>query len=393
MKRWTLSAIALGVLAVAPAAYAQSSVELYGLVDESIAFSHNHEGENQWQTYQGNLQGSRWGLKGREDLGGGLKAVFQIESGFNPNNGRFGQDNRLFGRQAYVGLSSDLHGALTFGRQYTPDSDLVQAITADNYFGGAFATPGDVDNYDGSIRVNNALKYTSPVWAGFQAVGMYAFGNQPGSVASRRAWGGALAYTDGPVALAASYQYYNGGSTDDTTRTFSHTTTDSVFNSRINDGYNSATSIKIARVAGQYTMGPVNLGASYSNAQYVADAQSRFTGKQKYNTGNVFVAYQATPALVTGLGYSYTRATGDTSAKYHQVSLGADYSLSKRTDIYLVGAWQKATGTQRVDGIDPQTGAAGSKTTLANAAIGSYGFMGAKGAAQEYVAVGIRHKF
>ena len=58
--------------------------------------------------YQGNLQGSRWGLKGTEDLGGGLKAIFQLENGFDVNNGKLGQGGLLFGRQAYVGLTSRL---------------------------------------------------------------------------------------------------------------------------------------------------------------------------------------------------------------------------------------------------------------------------------------------
>jgi predicted porin len=388
MKRLVLSAISLGVFAATSAAHAQSSVTLYGIIDESITFLHNQGGKNQWSTVSGNLQGSRWGLKGAEDLGGGLKAIFQLENGFNPNNGRLGQSGREFSRQAYVGLQNDTYGTVTLGRQYVPDTDLVQGITGDNYFGPGFATPGDVDNYDNSIRVNNSVKYTSPVWAGFQFEGLYALGNQAGSFGDRRAWGAALAYTNGPIAVAASYQYYNGGKVangvrdfSDSTPTATNTTTDSIFNGPINGAYTSAASLKIARVAGQYTIGPVNVGASYSNAQYTADSASSFGQTQKYNTGNAFATYQATPALLTGIGYSYTKGSGNASAKYHQVSLGTDYSLSKRTDVYLVGAWQKATGQQ--DGAGSQ----------AQASIGSYGFAGANGGAQEYVALGLRHRF
>ncbi|WP_338927177.1 porin (plasmid) [Mycetohabitans endofungorum] len=388
MKRLVLSAISLGVLAATSAAHAQSSVTLYGVIDESMTFLHNQGGKNQWSTVSGNLQGSRWGLTGAEDLGGGLKAIFQLENGFNPNDGRLGQGGREFNRQAYVGLQNDAYGTVTLGRQYVPDTDLVQGMTGDNYFGSVFATPGDVDNYDNSVRVNNSVKYASPVWAGFQFEGLYAFGNQAGSFGDRRAWGAALAYTNGPIAVAASYQYYNGGKVTNGVRDFSgatttatNTTTDSVFNGPVNGAYTSAASLKIARVAGQYTIGPVNVGASYSNAQYTADSASSFGQTQKYNTGNVFATYQATPALLTGIGYSYTKGSGNSSAKYNQVSLGADYSLSKRTDVYLVGAWQKATGQQ--DGAGSQ----------AQASISSYGFAGANGSAQEYVALGMRHKF
>lgn len=387
MKRLVFSAISLSVLAATSTAHAQSSVTLYGVIDESITFLHNQGGKNQWSTFAGNLQGSRWGLKGAEDLGGGLKAIFQLENGFDQNNGRLLNGGREFGRQAYVGLRNDAYGTVTLGRQYVPDTDLVQGVTGDNYFGSVFATPGDVDNYDNSIRVNNSVKYASPVWAGFQFEGLYAFGNQAGAFGDRRAWGAALAYTNGPIALAAGYQYYNGGKGNgdrdfsDSTTAATNTTTDSVFNSPINAAYGSAASIRIARVAGRYTIGPVNVGASYSNAQYMADSASSFGQTQKYNTGNVFATYQATPALLTGIGYSYMKSSGNSSAKYSQVSLGANYSLSKRTDVYLLGAWQKATGQQ--DGLGAQ----------AQASIGSYGFEGANGGAQEYVALGFRHKF
>ncbi|MCA3802484.1 porin, partial [Burkholderia sp.] len=123
-------------------------------------------------------------------------------------------------------------------------------------------------------------------------------------------------------------------------------------------------------------------GLGYSNAQYKPDAASGFTATQKYNTGRAFATYQITPPLLLGLGYSYTKASGNTDAKYHQVSVGADYSLSKRTDVYLVGAYQHASGTQlNADG----------STSAAQASIGSYGIAGTK--SQELVALGLRHKF
>ena len=90
------------------------------------------------------------------------------------------------------------------------------------------------------------------------------------------------------------------------------------------------------------------------------------------------MTYQATAPLLLGVGYIYTKASGDNDAKYHQVSLGADYSLSKRTDIYLVGAYQHASG-RNADG------------TSAQASIGSYGIAGKS--SQEIVALGLRHKF
>ncbi|MFP3520644.1 porin, partial [Pseudomonas sp. SIMBA_077] len=69
-------------------------------------------------------------------------------------------------------MTQDAYGTLTLGRQYDPLVDLVQPLTGDNFFGSTFTTPGDVDNNDNSSRTNNAIKYVSPVWGGFQFEGM-----------------------------------------------------------------------------------------------------------------------------------------------------------------------------------------------------------------------------
>ena len=385
MKKLALSTLSLALLGAAGAAQAQSSVTLYGVIDTSITYVHGNagQGNNSWSMGSGNLQGSRFGLKGSEDLGGGLKAIFQLENGFNSASGALGQGGRMFGRQAFVGLQSDQYGTLTLGRQYDPLVDLVQAVTADNYFGSVFATPGDVDNNDNSLRVSNAIKYASPVWGGFQFEGLYGLSGVAGKPGSGQTWSVAAAYNNGPIGVAAGYFYANNPTPAAGSRTnWTSTTADNIVDGPINSGYVTAKSIGIAQVAGQYAIGPVTLGLGYSNAQYKPDASSGFGSTEKYNTGRAFVTYQVTPPLLLGLGYSYTKASGDTDAKYHQVSLGADYSLSKRTDVYLVGAYQHASGTQRVDA---------NTTQAAQASIGSYGYAGTK--SQEMVALGLRHKF
>jgi len=111
VKRLALASLSLATLGVAGVAQAQTSVTLYGTIDTSITYVNHAEGsKNLWvlgNSSFGNLSGSRWGLKGAEDLGGGLKAIFQLESGFNPSTGSLGQGGRLFGRQAYVGLTAE----------------------------------------------------------------------------------------------------------------------------------------------------------------------------------------------------------------------------------------------------------------------------------------------
>ncbi|HEY1996691.1 porin [Paraburkholderia sp.] len=390
MKRIALSSLSLALLGIAGAAHAQSSVTLYGTIDTSITFVHNANGaagQNLWSIGNnsgGDLSGSRWGLKGQEDLGGGLKAIFQLENGFNPANGQLGQGSRLFGRQAYVGLTADQYGTFTLGRQYDPLVDMVQGITADNYFGSTFATAGDVDNYDNSSRTSNAIKYVSPVFYGVQVEGMYAFGGVAGATGSGQTWSAAASYNTGPFSVAAGYFVADNPTVTGLVRTTWSGTSDGTFDgSLINLGLQTAKSINIARVAAQYVLGPFTFGAGYSNSQYRADGQSAFASTEIFNTGQGFLNYQLSPALLLGAGYSYTHSSGQASANYHQVSLGADYSLSKRTDVYLVGAWQHAIGeTLNADG----TAVVG-----AQASVGSYGYPGTN--TQELVSLGLRHKF
>jgi len=391
MKRIALSTLSLALIGAAGAAHAQSSVTLYGIIDTSLTYVNHAAGnKNLWSISNnnaGDLSGSRWGLKGHEDLGGGLAAIFQLENGFDPGSGRLQQGGREFGRQAYVGLQSSQYGTVTLGRQYDPLVDLVQGITEDNYFGSVFATPGDVDNYDNSSRTNNAVKYVSPVYAGLQFEGMYAFGGVAGSTGSEQTWSFAAAYNNGPLAVAAGYFVADNSNTGALRTTWTSSSDGPFDGDAVNSGLMTAKSINIARIAAQYTLGAFTFGGGYSNSQYKSDAFSLFASTEKFNTGQVFVNYQAAPALLLGLGYTYMKASGETSATYNQVSAGADYSLSKRTDVYLVGAWQHASGDTLV------ANANGTSTSVvpAVASVGSYGYNGTS--SQTILSLGLRHRF
>ncbi|MEW9583542.1 porin [Paraburkholderia sp. DGU8] len=395
MKRIALSSLSLALLGATGVAHAQSSVTLYGLLDESVQYVNNAtpRGGSLVQLFGGNLQGNRFGLKGTEDLGGGLKAIFQLENGFDINNGKLQQGGSLFGRQAYVGLTGDAWGTFTAGRQYDPLVDMVQPLTGDNYFGSTFATPGDLDNNDNSFRVTNALKYVSPVWSGFQVEGLYALGGVAGATGSGQTWAGAATFATGPFSVAGGYLHASNAASAATRAAAGGwagtaapgATFDSNFpaNAGINSAYAAAKSIGIASAAVQYVTGPFTGSLSYSNALYKPDASSGFGSTQKFNIGRAYLGYQVTPAALLGVGYAYTRGTGDASATYNQVSLGADYSLSKRTDFYAVGAWQHASGDQRIPG---------GGLASATASIGSYGNQSST-SNQVMVSVGIRHKF
>src|SRR5260370_36173618 len=105
MKKPIISAAVLGAFAVA--AQAQSSVTLYGLLDTGLVYTNNQSGHSAWQESSGALSNTVFGVKGSEDLGGGLHAIFKIESGLNINNRRLYYTDTIFGRPAYVGLPSD----------------------------------------------------------------------------------------------------------------------------------------------------------------------------------------------------------------------------------------------------------------------------------------------
>ena len=218
MRHTATSLIALGSMSIAAAAHAQSAITLYGITDAGIAYIHNLPGANGVNQStlvrfsSGNYSSDRWGVRGTEDLGGSMQAVFQLENGFNIGTGTLNQGGREFGRKAFVGLSSSNWGRLTLGRQYDPLVDLVQPLTGDAYV-GASATPGDADNYDNSMRISNSVKYTSPNYRGLTLEAMYAFGGVAGSVSDGHTYSVGASYIEGPFSIAAGYFYANGGNT------------------------------------------------------------------------------------------------------------------------------------------------------------------------------------
>lgn len=389
MKRVALSSLALAMLGTVSAAHAQSSVTLYGIIDAGIAYTHNvgtstGNASSQFGFNDGTMSGDRWGLKGSEDLGGGLQTVFQLESGFDVANGTQSQSKREFGRQAFVGLSSATSGTVTLGRQYDPLVDMVQPLTEDNYFGSIFGTPGDVDNYDNNFRINNAIKYVSPTFGGVQVEGLYALGGVAGQNSAGQSYSLAVSYTNGGLGLAGGYFYSKTNNPtlgfQSTADTNSGTNTDSAINGTFANG---ARSLGIGRLGGQYAIGPVTFGASYSNVQYRPTGLGGYTSNETFNSGSGFVNYQLNPALLLGVGYTYLKSSGVTKANYNQVSLGSDYNLSKRTDLYAVAAYEKANG---------QSLNAAGVPVSADASIGSYGNPSGTNT-QELLIVGIRHKF
>jgi outer membrane protein OmpU len=148
-----------GVFAVAfaiPSAQAQSSVQIYGILDAGVTMLSNVAGAKAWVSDSGVQQANRLGFIGSEDLGGGNKAVFRLENGFSLNNGTLGQGGLLFGRQAYVGLSNPF-GTVTLGRQYDFMTQKLALDATAAFIGGLYDWHlGDQDRIageDGFVRI------------------------------------------------------------------------------------------------------------------------------------------------------------------------------------------------------------------------------------------------
>ncbi|GGC39279.1 membrane protein [Paraburkholderia caffeinilytica] len=329
--------------------FAQNTVTLYGVIDEGINYTNNAGTGHAYQLQSGYVQGSRWGLKGAEDLGGGLKTVFQIESGFNVNNGKLGQGGLAFGRQAYVGLAQDTYGTVTLGRQYDSLVDYLAQTTANGNWGGyLFSHPYDNDNTDNTFRVNNTVKYTSPTLAGFQFGGTYSFSNDT-NFANNRQYSVGAQYVNGGLLLAAAYLQANNPSASS--------------GGAINNGGDEnfvATRLRVFGAGVNYTFGSATLGFAYTNTNVSQPQSSGYVGtitpangatlsSLRFDNFEVNAKYQFTPAFYVGAVYSYTRTSfnatsGTLHPNYQSVGLMADYNLSKRTDVYAQGAYQRVGG-------------------------------------------------
>jgi len=377
--------LAAGMEAAATA-HAQGSVTLYGIIDAGISFTHNVANpanktlnSNQVAFANSALSGNRWGLRGQEDLGGGLLAVFQLENGFKPGTGALGQGGRLFGRQAYVGLSSNRWGTVTLGRQYDPLKDMIQPLTADGLWGTVNVTPGDLDNYDNSLRVSNGVKYTSPNWNNLQVEGLYALGGVAGDFSAGQTAALGVSYNYAGFAVAGGYFIAKYDPPNPTA-----SSSDVISDSLASSGYAAAArSLQIARIAATYDIGKLTIGGGYSNTRYKpAATNTAFSETEAFNSISAFFNYKFTPAVIGGLSYSYTNSRGAQAAIYNQVSGGAEYLLSKRTAVYTLIGYQRAAGHTL----------SGKAAIPVTASVGDGGFQSASGS-QILSYVGIRHRF
>ncbi|APE50026.1 porin [Delftia sp. HK171] len=324
----------------APPAIPSSSVTLYGVVDMAVESGRTGNGGLQ-RLESGVIAGSRWGLRGTEDLGGGQRALYVVEAGFNGDTGASGQGGLAFGRQVFVGLGGGW-GQLTAGRHYTTLHTSLASYALTGLIWGNAA------NYfrDGTVlRASNSLRYQSPNMGGFTVRGMYSFGEAAGSsVASL--YGGSVDYAAGPWALGASWMQ----------RRTTAVNTD-----------------RYALLGAAYDFGVARAALLLSTRR--DDLPAATSGQGRFYEASVTVPMGMAGQWLLSYGAYHGQARAQSDAR--ALSVRYDHSLSKRTKLYA--------GVGRIHN---EAGAAFTINTASNA-----GPVVQAGSRPSSVVLGISHAF
>lgn len=314
MKKTVIAAATLAALSGAAAA--QSSVTLYGVVDVNVSRSERHNGDTLtgMNTYNPtNARGPRFGMRGSEDLGGGMKGLFVLEGSFSPESGTTAANNQLFDRQAWVGVSAGW-GELTVGRQET----MTRVVHVNGYTDVTGLTELSVASNNSGLqlmqnmgnRVNNAIRYTTPTFSGVKVRVQSGLGKQSNTATTS---GAVITYDQGPVRLALSHEYYEGIGIAGVSK------------------WNEVTT-----VGASYKFSAATLVAGYQDSRKVGGAAAApaatTTSHEAYSIGAIV---PVSKALTLRAQYTMsTTNTPTTSRDYSRAGVSARYSLSPRTFLY-----------------------------------------------------------
>ncbi|MCT9813251.1 porin [Acidovorax sp. Be4] len=335
--------LALAAMAVAsPLLFAQqasSSVQLYGIVDAAVRHTNNEGvGANSSLTKMigGGMSQSRWGINVTEDLGGGLKAIANLENRFLTDSGTTASANYF--QQSWLGLQGN-YGRLTMGRQYNVLFDLVTSTYA------SFPYSPYMEAYKPEIgmalgaRANNMLKYTAEYGAVRGAL-QYSFDEKDTTTgASARTAGGYLRYSANGFSAGAAYQNYNlpqNAKVDAFTLGGSY---------RMNALY-----VNLGYGQNKLKGTPTALDSAVLASMWGGDTNGGFTrgAATKRDMFKVGFGYQFTPQLNVGAHYFHAKQKGSPVAadngKADFIVAVADYAFSKRTDAYFGVDYTKVKG-------------------------------------------------
>lgn len=308
-------AIAASLGATSGMAHAQSSVTLYGVLDAAVLYTNKSlnttTGANDGHKFamvDGAASASRFGLRGVEDLGGGMKATFVLESGIDIPSGGFGNSNgNMFGRQAWIGLSGNF-GSVKAGLQYSPF--VLSLIGTDPrdvaYFGSGAVIYVDSVLVTGLFN-QNAVSYTSPDIAGFQGSAMFGLGGKAGDFQAGRQYSASLKYQRGGFLVTAALYDGNAGGTAGTP-------------------IPSTVPFTGRTIGAAYSFGNLTVKGSYALYKVSGGFDSRV-----YGAG---ASYTITPAVEADAGAWLTSDGNDTGNRSVLTAIGLRYFLSKATTVY-----------------------------------------------------------
>lgn len=330
--------VLVGVAALyACSVQAQSSVTIYGVIDDGITYTSNIGGSSAVRMEDSITQGSRIGFRGTEDLGGGLRALFNLESGFNPSTGALRQGGLIFGRQAYVGLGSNSLGTVTIGRTFDQMSTLLRFHSAFNPIGIYAANPGDQDRISGEW-LNNLVTYTSPDINGLKLAAQYGFNSKSAPTLSYgNAYSLSALYVNGPFSMGAAtttiHDYYlTPGSSLGL----------SAFLNQPLASSSTLVQIKKFRTAGAgvgWDFGKLYLAGVYTNTLFDND-----TSSDTLHSLNFSARYELSPTLYLGGGVTSSKMAQN---KWSELGISLDHLLSKRTDVYVSANYEHTAGGAR----------------------------------------------
>ena len=322
----------------ATTASAQSRVTLSGLIDAGVTYVNNEHGHAVTLFDSGVFAPNLLSFKGSEDLGGGNKALFELTSQFDLGNGStIPGAGDIFNRTAFVGLSNDRMGSLTFGNQHDFMFESLTVGLFDDAFlaggiydfrQGPFAALGvpnnptgafDFDRMAGATRVANSIKYRSPAIAGLRLGALYGFGGVPGDFSANSTVSFGLNYDNGSFGLGAAYvevKYPQLGNGHDGIRNF-------------------------------------GAGVHYNFSSVLA--MLLYTNTKNTASGAQIDVYKAgTQWQISGpwsAGFAYTFMDGNevlSNNRAHQFSGALQYHVSKRTFVYAQAIYQRASGDNAV---------------------------------------------
>lgn len=332
------SLIALAVLAASGAAMAQSTVTLYGLADiwvgsvkDSATIGGVSASQRTTKVDSNGVNTSRFGFKGSEDLGGGLKANFQLEQGFNLDDGTAQSAGSAFNRQAWVGVSGGF-GEVQLGRMWTSYDDIRSSAndTFNANIASSFSTWVGYND-----RTSNGIKYSSPNLGGFSGSFTYALGEDKNTSTNNKSndmMALGLQYAAGPVFVGFAHQTEKSSAANGL----------GALNS-LNDALVLAgvppvvaadgTKVTYNLLNGSYDLGMVKLVAGLNNVKGTVPGVAGSLKAKEFNLG---VEAPLSSALKIAAGYSQSKieANGSNVTKTNGYSAALVYSLSKRTMVY-----------------------------------------------------------